>query len=32
MTNAMGKVVTLLTIIVILMIRPEGLFASKVRK
>lgn len=32
MTNAMGKVVTLLTIIVILMVRPEGLFASKVRK
>ncbi|HQT25561.1 MAG TPA: urea ABC transporter permease subunit UrtB [Burkholderiales bacterium] len=32
MTNAMGKVVTLLTIIVILMMRPEGLFASKVRK
>lgn len=32
MTNAMGKVVTLLTIIVILMLRPEGLFAAKVRK
>lgn len=32
MTNAMGKVVTLLTIIVILMLKPEGLFASKVRK
>lgn len=32
MTNAMGKVVTLLAIIVILMLRPEGLFASKVRK
>lgn len=32
MTNAMGKVTTLLTIIVILMMRPEGLFASKVRK
>jgi len=32
MTNAMGKVVTLLTIIVILMLRPEGLFASKIRK
>ncbi len=32
MTNAMGKVVTLLTVIVILMMRPEGLFASKVRK
>ncbi len=32
MTNAMGKVVTLLTIIIILMLRPEGLFANKVRK
>ncbi|MHB0991481.1 MAG: urea ABC transporter permease subunit UrtB [Burkholderiales bacterium] len=32
MTNAMGKVLTLLTIIIILMLRPEGLFASKVRK
>ena len=32
MTNAMGNVTTLLTIIVILMLRPEGLFASKVRK
>ena len=32
MTNAMGKVTTLLTIIIILMFRPEGLFASKVRK
>lgn len=32
MTNAMGKVATLLTIIVILMLRPEGLFAAKVRK
>lgn len=32
MTNAMGKVTTLLTIIVILMLRPEGLFAAKVRK
>jgi urea transport system permease protein len=32
LTNAMGKVVTLLTIIVILMMRPEGLFISKVRK
>lgn len=31
LTNAMGKVVTLLTVIVILMIRPKGLFASKVR-
>ncbi len=32
MTNAMGKVATLLTIIVILMLRPEGLFTSKIRK
>lgn len=32
MTNAMGKVVTLLTVILILMARPEGLFASKVRR
>ncbi len=32
LTNAMGKVVTLLIVIVILMLRPEGLFASKVRK
>ncbi|MHB8921063.1 MAG: urea ABC transporter permease subunit UrtB [Halothiobacillus sp.] len=32
MTSATGKVVTLLTVIVILMFRPEGLFASKVRK
>ena len=32
MTNAMGKVTTLLAIIVILMLRPEGLFAAKVRK
>ncbi len=32
LTNAMGKVVTLLTIIIILMLRPEGLFSSKVRK
>lgn len=32
MTNAMGKVTTLLTIIVILMLKPEGLFASKIRK
>jgi len=32
MTNAMGKVVTLLLVIVILMMRPEGLFTSKVRK
>ena len=32
MTNAMGKVTTLLTIIVILMLRPEGLFTAKVRR
>ena len=32
MSSSMGKVATLLTIVVILMIRPEGLFASKVRK
>lgn len=32
LTNAMGKVVTLLVVIIILMLRPEGLFASKVRK
>lgn len=32
LTNAMGKVVTLLVVIVILMMRPEGLFTSKVRK
>lgn len=32
MTDAMGKVVTLMTIIVILMLRPEGLFTSKVRR
>jgi urea transport system permease protein len=32
MTSSMGKVSTLMTIVVILMMRPEGLFASKVRK
>lgn len=32
LTNAMGKVVTLLVVIGILMMKPEGLFASKVRK
>lgn len=32
MTSSMGKVSTLMTIVIILMIRPEGLFASKVRK
>ena len=30
--GTMGKVATLLAIVVILMIRPQGLFASKVRK
>ncbi len=32
MTSSMGKVTTLLTIVLILMMRPEGLFASKIRK
>ncbi|MFA5984783.1 MAG: urea ABC transporter permease subunit UrtB [Methylococcaceae bacterium] len=32
MTSSMGKVSTLMTIVVILMLKPEGLFASKVRK
>lgn len=32
MTSSMGKVATLMTIVMILMMRPEGLFASKVRK
>lgn len=32
MTNAMGKVTTLVVVIGILMLRPEGLFAAKVRK
>ena len=32
MTSSMGKVSTLLFIVMILMIRPEGLFASKLRK
>lgn len=32
MTNAMGKVTTLLGIIIILMLRPEGLRPNKVRK
>jgi len=30
--GTMGKVATLLAIVVILMIRPQGLFASKVRR
>jgi urea transport system permease protein len=32
MTSSMGKVSTLMVIVLILMMRPEGLFASKVRK
>lgn len=32
MTSSMGKVATLVVIVGILMMRPEGLFASKVRK
>lgn len=32
MTSSMGKVATLMVIVGILMLRPEGLFASKVRK
>ena len=32
MTSSMGKVFTLMTIVIILMMRPEGLIASKVRK
>lgn len=32
LTSSMGKVATLLTIVVILMMKPEGLFASKLRK
>ena len=32
LTNAMGKVTTLLAVIVILMLRPEGLRPNKVRK
>lgn len=32
MSSSMGKVATLLTIVIILMMRPEGLFAAKVRK
>ncbi len=30
--GTMGKVATLLAIVIILMIRPQGLFASKVRR
>jgi urea transport system permease protein len=32
MTGSMAKVITLMTIIIILMIRPDGLFSFKVRK
>jgi urea transport system permease protein len=32
MTSSMGKVSTLLVIVTILMMKPEGLFASKLRK
>ncbi|MBC7696823.1 MAG: urea ABC transporter permease subunit UrtB [Bacteroidia bacterium] len=32
MTSSMGKVSTLLVIVAILMVKPEGLFASKLRK
>lgn len=32
MDSSMGKVVTLLVIVTILMLRPEGLFAAKVRR
>ena len=32
MTSSMGKVATLLTIVVILMMKPEGLFSTRVRK
>jgi urea transport system permease protein len=32
LSGSMAKVITLLTVIVILMLRPEGLFTIKVRK
>jgi urea transport system permease protein len=32
MTGSMAKVLTLMTIVTILMLRPQGLFASKVRR
>ncbi len=32
LSGSMAKVLTLLTVIVILMLRPQGLFALKVRK
>ncbi|MDX1572978.1 MAG: urea ABC transporter permease subunit UrtB [Methylophaga sp.] len=31
-SGSMAKVITLLTVVIILMLRPEGLFSSKVRK
>jgi urea transport system permease protein len=31
-SGSMAKVITLLTLVVILMMRPEGLFSIKVRK
>ena len=31
-SGSMAKVLTLLTLVIILMMRPEGLFSSKVRK
>lgn len=31
-SGSMAKVITLLTVVIILMMRPEGLFASKIRK
>ena len=31
-SGSMAKVITLLVIVIFLMLRPEGLFASKVRK
>ncbi len=32
MTGSMARVVTLLTVVTLLMIRPQGLIASKVRR
>ncbi len=32
LSGSMAKVLTLLTIVVILMLRPEGLFSIKIRK
>jgi len=31
-SGSMAKVITLLTVVIILMMKPEGLFSSKVRK